>query len=80
MKKARRRMFMGLGLLVGNTAFIWSGTYLFWSWDIIEPIAYFMSSFAAIVLFGQAMKLRKPFSLENYLSYLSEKHFEAACK
>jgi hypothetical protein len=54
---------MGLGLLAANTAFIWSGTYVFWSWDIIEPIAYFMSSLGAIALFGQALKLRKPFSL-----------------
>jgi len=60
---ARRRMLMGLGLLAANTAFIWSGTYVFWSWDIIEPIAYFMSSLGAIALFGQALKLRKPFSL-----------------
>jgi hypothetical protein len=62
-KMARRSMLMGLGLLTANTAFIWSGTYVFWSWDIIEPIAYFMSSFAAIALFVQALKLRKPFSL-----------------
>jgi hypothetical protein len=60
---ARRRMLMGMGILVANTTFIWSGTYLFWSWDIIEPIAYFMSSIGAITMFGQTLKLKKPFSL-----------------
>jgi hypothetical protein len=63
LKMARRRMLVGMGILVANTAFIWSGTYVFWSWDIIEPIAYFMSSIGAITMFAQTLKLKKPFSL-----------------
>lgn len=63
LRMARRRMLMGMGILVANTAFIWSGTFFIWSWDIIEPIAYFMSSAGAITLFAQTLKLKKPFSL-----------------
>jgi len=67
---AVRYMTLGLGLIGANIGFIWSGTYLFFSWDIIEPIAYFTSSLASIVLFGQFLKLKKPFTLENYREYL----------
>jgi hypothetical protein len=63
-------MTLGLGLIGANIGFIWSGTYVFFSWDIIEPIAYFTSSLASIVLFGQFLKLKKPFSLQNYRDYL----------
>lgn len=35
MKKARFRMSFGLFALAGNIGFIWSGTYLYWSWDIV---------------------------------------------
>lgn len=56
-------MLYGLGLLAANIGFIWSGTYVFFSWDIVEPMAYFSSSLVGIILFGQVLKLRKPFSL-----------------
>lgn len=51
---------------------------MFYSWDIIEPIAYFTSSLASIVLFTQFFKLRKPFSLENYRAYLIEYYLPRA--
>lgn len=62
-KMAKRKMLYGLGLLAANIGFIWSGTYVFFSWDIVEPMAYFSSSLVGIILFGQVLKLRKPFSL-----------------
>lgn len=62
-KMVKWRMGAGLGLLASNIAFIWSGTYVFWSWDIIEPIAYFTTSFGSIVLFSQALRMGQPFSL-----------------
>ncbi len=49
-KKVRNIMGMGTILLMGNIAFIWSGTYIFYTWDIIEPLAYFVSSLGGIVL------------------------------
>jgi hypothetical protein len=73
-----RYMSLGMGLIAANIGFIWSGTYVFYSWDIIEPIAYFTSSLASIVLFTQFFKLRKPFSLENYRAYLIEYYLPRA--
>jgi hypothetical protein len=67
---ARRRMYVDLLLILGNIAFIWGGTYVVYSWDIIEPWAYFISSGAGIYLFRKASLFRKPFSLDNYRNYL----------
>ncbi len=60
------RMALGLGLLIGNIAFIWSGTYIFYSWDIIEPISYFIASMASIILTAQFLKMDKPYTNYNY--------------
>lgn len=79
-KMAKFRMSAGLGLIAANTAFIWSGTYVFFSWDIIEPIAYFTTSFASIVMFSQAMRMGEPFSLEAYKKWLMDKHMGVACQ
>lgn len=35
LKQVRRKMSWGLMFLGANIAFIWSGTYIFYSWDII---------------------------------------------
>lgn len=78
-KMATTKMTLGLGAIAANIGFIWSGTYVFFSWDIIEPIAYFTSSLVSIVLFGQILKLKKPFSLENYREYLANLYLLAAC-
>lgn len=61
-------MFLG-----ANITFIWSGTYIFYSWDIIEPLAYFVSSIGAIILAGQFFKLGRPYSNYAYQQYLLEK-------
>ena len=34
-KMAKRRMYLDLVALAGNIAFIWGGTYVVYSWDII---------------------------------------------
>ena len=73
MRRVRRRMGWGLAILGANIGIIWSGTYIFYSWDIIEPIAYFMSSMGAIVLAAQFLKLGRPYSNQAYLTYLFER-------
>ena len=37
-------MILGLFALIGNFGFVAVGTYSIWSWDIVEPMAYFLSS------------------------------------
>jgi len=66
----RSRMSLGVLLILANVGFIWSGTYVFYSWDIIEPMAYFVSSLAGIILCSRFFKMRRPFSLLNYKQYM----------
>jgi hypothetical protein len=63
-------MLWGLAIIGGNIGFIWSGTYIFYSWDIIEPLAYFVSSIGAITLAAQFFKLGRPYSNHVYQQYL----------
>jgi hypothetical protein len=76
----RNRSIGGLFLLAANTAFVWSGTYYFFSWDIIEPLAYFVASTGGIVLTAQFFKLKKPYSNVNYREYLINKYSHQAYK
>ena len=66
-------MSVGLIALASNIAFIWSGTYIFFSWDIIEPVAYFITSFGAIVLTSRFFRLGRPYSNFAYQEYLHKK-------
>lgn len=79
-KMVRNRMSLGLFFILANIGFIWSGTYIFYSWDIIEPIAYFISSLAGIILFSRFFKIKKPFSLANYKNYMVNKYMSVASK
>ncbi len=79
-KIVRNRMSLGLLLIMANIAFIWSGTYIFYSWDIIEPIAYFISSLAGIILCSRFFKIKRPFSLLNYKQYMIEKYMPVALR
>lgn len=67
---AKRRMYLDLMAMMSNVVFIAGGTYVVYSWDIIEPWAYFISSLAGIYLFRKASQFRKPFSLDNYKNHL----------
>lgn len=66
-------MIIGVPLILCNATFIAYGTFIEWSWDIVEPIAYFISSgmtFALASVFF--LKWRRPFSYEESLSFLSK--------
>ncbi len=73
-------MSLGILLILANVVFIWSGTYIYYSWDIIEPVAYFVSSLAGIVLFAAFFKIRKPYSLFNLKKYMVDKYMPEAIK
>ena len=73
LSRVKRRMAWGLGFLGANIGFIWSGTYIFFSWDIIEPIAYFVSAMGGIVLASQFFKIGKPYSNYAYQKYLIDR-------
>ena len=41
-RKAFRRVLLGSTILVGQFTFITTGTFIYFSWGIMEPIAYTM--------------------------------------
>ncbi len=55
---------MALGWLAigGNFAFVSSGTYMIWSWDIMEPMAYFLTSAGSIYLSTQFFKFYQDYN------------------
>ena len=58
-------MILGIPLIICNAAFIAYGTFFKWSWDIVEPIAYFIASGTALALASVFFKKwRRPFSYE----------------
>lgn len=77
-KMVRNRMSLGILIILANVIFIWSGTYIFYSWDIIEPIAYFVSSLAGILLCAAFFKIKRPFSLLNYKKYMIDSYMPKA--
>ncbi len=74
-------MYVDLALIMSNIAFISGGTYVVYSWDIVEPWTYFIASAAVIYLFRKASKFRKTFSLDNYKNYfIFEVYLERAAQ
>ena len=78
LKKVRMVMSSGLALIAGNIGFIWAGTYVFFSWDIIEPLAYFITAGAGVVLTYQFFKMGRMYSHYNYQRYLFQKYLPGA--
>jgi len=64
-------MMLGIGPLCFNAGFIFMGTYYWYTWDIVEPIAYFMSLGTSIALMGLFFLGRKgEYSNEWFKEYL----------
>lgn len=80
MKKARIRsklqMTLGLGALVGYFNFVAIGTYVRWSWDIVEPFAYFLNLAGIILLTSRYFKLKDDYENSTYQEYLANKNFK----
>ena len=79
MKKAKFRaklsMGVGLGALVGYFNFVAIGTYYVWSWDVVEPLAYFLGLSGTIFATSRYFKLQQDYENDTYFEYLSNKHF-----
>jgi len=45
----------------GEFAFVWSGIYIIWSWDIMEPMVYFQTFGASIFLASQFFKFHNDY-------------------
>lgn len=79
MKKAKFRakvnMSMGLAVLVGYFNFVAIGTYYVWSWDVVEPLAYFLALSGSIFATSRYFKLKQDFENDTYFEYQTNKQF-----
>lgn len=74
--RAKLQMSVGLLALVGYFNFVGIGTYMIWSWDIVEPLAYFMGLTGSIFVTSRYFKLRDDYENSTYLQYLTKKNFK----
>lgn len=74
-KRAKYRMGLGLVVLLGHFSFVGVGTYYVWSWDVVEPLAYFVELAGSIFLATQYFKLRGDYGNSEYHQYLTNKIF-----
>jgi hypothetical protein len=62
-------MVLGLGALIGQFSFVAVGTYSIWSWDIVEPMAYFLTLTGSIYISTHFFKFYDDYSNENYYNW-----------
>ena len=55
------------------------GTYVFWSWDIVEPMVYFIGLGASIVLGLQYFKINQQYSNVSFFEYLKTRDLLKIC-
>jgi len=61
---------------IGQFGFVGAGTYVIYSWDIIEPMVYFMNLGASVFLGYQFFKTYKDYSPGAFLNYLKDKELQ----
>lgn len=74
--RAKMNMSLGLAALVGYFNFVGLGTYYVWSWDVVEPLAYFLGLGGTIFVTTRFFKLKDDYENNTYFEYLSLKHFK----
>lgn len=72
---AKVQMSLGLVGLVGYLNFVGIGVYYVWSWDVVEPLAYFITLTTSIWLASRYFKLRNDFENTTYHEYLTQKAY-----
>lgn len=67
------KLSLGLLGLGGQFYFVGYGTYIAYSWDIMEPIAYFINLSFTILFSYQYFRLKDEFSPSSYYEFLKRK-------
>mmetsp|Transcript_71510 Transcript_71510/g.83186 ORF Transcript_71510/g.83186 Transcript_71510/m.83186 type:complete len:349 (-) Transcript_71510:133-1179(-) len=75
-RRAKTKMIAGLFALFGQFSFVGVGTYVVYSWDIIEPMVYFINLAASVGLSYQFFATYRDFSHQSFLNHLKEKELQ----
>ncbi len=72
-RNTKAKLSLGLVALIGQFYFVGYGTYVAYSWDIMEPIAYFINLSFTILFSYQYFRLKDEFSPSTFYEYLKNK-------
>ena len=67
---------MVVPLIVGNLVFIANGIYVQYSWDIMEPISYFINSGVSVALLSTFLLTENDYSQKGVFEFLKHRHLE----
>lgn len=73
------RIFELILIILGQFGFVGYGTYVVFSWDIIEPMVYFIGLGASIILGLQYFKLNDQYSNSSFHEYLKKRELVKIC-
>lgn len=79
-RNTKAKLSLGLAALVGQFYFVGYGTYVAYSWDIMEPIAYFINLSFTILFSYQFFRLKDEFSPSTFYEYLRKNEISRLAK
>ncbi|KRW99996.1 hypothetical protein PPERSA_05499 [Pseudocohnilembus persalinus] len=68
-RQEKLKMCAGLVALIGQFSFVGIGTYQIWSWDIVEPMAFFTQFCGSVYLSFQFFKYYNDYDNNTYLEW-----------
>lgn len=74
-KAARRTLWLGLGVLGLQWGYIAAGTFVYFSWDVMEPQAYLIGLGNLIIGVSYYLSRRNEFALQSVFAVLKQKKF-----
>jgi len=75
-RNVKIKMSLGILALLGHGAFVGVGTYVVYSWDIMEPMVYFITLAASIGLSVQFFKTFDDYSNMGIFEYMKERELK----
>jgi len=75
-KTVKLKMSLGIIALLGHFSFVGIGTYVVYSWDMVEPMVYFISLGTSVVLSYQFFKTYRDFNNISIFKYMKEKELK----
>ncbi len=65
---------------IGQFSFVGVGTYVIYSWDIVEPLVYFINLSASILLSLQFFRTYNDYSNTGFLDYMKDRELKKLYK
>ena len=72
MSRAKRNMYLGLGICAGQLGTMGASIYHIYSWDVVEPLTFVLSAFWLVVGSMFCLTQGTNFDYENAYSHFKE--------